>query len=138
MNQPQPEVKMLTGPARWVMLGVGWFAVGLGVLGAFLPLLPTTPFLLVAAWAFGRSSLRLRRWLYESRLFGPLLQNWQRHGAIPLWAKGLAVGVMALTFFGLLQREAIPAWALIVVGFSLAAVSIWILTRPSGPSAAPN
>lgn len=133
MGQPQPEVKMLSGPARWVMLGIGWFAVGLGVLGAFLPLLPTTPFLLVAAWAFGRSSPRLRRWLYDSRLFGPLLQNWQKHGAIPRWAKALAVGVMALTIFGLLQRDALPVWLVALIGVSLVAVSIWILTRPSGP-----
>lgn len=95
MEQPDAEVPMLVGPARWVMLGIGWVAVGLAVLGAVLPLLPTTPFLLVAAWAFGRSSRRLRQWLYDSKLFGPLLQSWQKHGAIPVWAKVLAVLAMA-------------------------------------------
>lgn len=133
MEQPEAEVRMLSGPARWLMLGIGWTAVGLAVLGAFLPLLPTTPFLLVAAWAFGRSSERLRRRLYNDRMFGPMLQNWERHGAIPLWAKMLAVGVMLLTFVGLTQRETIPLWALVLIGVSLLAVSAWITTRPGGP-----
>ncbi len=133
MNQHDAEIRMLVGPARWLMLGIGWFAVGLGVLGAFLPLLPTTPFLLVAAWAFGRSSKRLRLWLYESRLFGPLLQNWQKHGAIPSWAKAMAVAAMTLAFIGLMQRDAIPVWALSLVGLTLLAVAIWIVSRPGGP-----
>ena len=115
------------------MLGIGWTAVGLAVIGAVLPLLPTTPFLLVAAWAFGRSSVRLRRWLYESRWFGPLLQSWEKHGAIPVWAKALAVGAMALALVGLIQRGVVPIWALVLIGVSLAAVSVWIVSRPSGP-----
>ncbi len=135
-NQPDPDVRMLSGPARWIMLGIGWFAVGLAILGVVLPLLPTTPFLLVAAWAFGRSSHRLRRWLYESRLFGLLLQSWQKHGAIPVWAKVLAVLAMAAAFFGLTQRETIPEWALALIGVTLLAVAAWITTRPSGPKKA--
>lgn len=130
---PKAKAKQLVGPARWVMLGIGWSAVGLAVLGVFLPLLPTTPFLLVAAWAFGRSSERLRLWLYESRLFGPLLQNWQMHGAIPVWAKVLAVLAMAAAFYGLTQRDTIPEWVLALVGITLLAVAAWITTRPSGP-----
>ena len=133
MDEPDSNVRVLSGPARWVMLGIGWAAVGLAVLGAFLPLLPTTPFLLVAAWAFGRSSLRLRRWLYDSRMFGPLLRNWSQHGAIPRWAKALAVTAMTLAFIGLVQRDAVPLWALVLIGLSLAAVSAWIVSRPSGP-----
>ena len=128
--------KQLVGPARWAMLGLGWFAVGLAVLGVFLPLLPTTPFLLVAAWAFGRSSERLRLWLYESRLFGPLLQNWQKHGAIPIWAKVMAVTAMAAAFYGLSQRETIPDWALALTGVILLTVAVWITTRPSEPKKA--
>jgi len=125
--------KQLSGPARWAMLGVGWLAVGLAVLGALLPLLPTTPFLLVAAWAFGRSSERLRRWLYESRMFGPVLQNWEQHGAIPRWAKVLAVGVMALTLIGLIERGTVTGWVIVLVGIVLGIISLWIVTRPSGP-----
>ena len=124
----------LTGPVKWLLLGVGWTAVGLAALGAFLPLLPTVPFLLVAAWAFGRSSVRLHAWLYNNRLFGPLLQDWQQHGAIPKWAKVMAVLAMGLAMFGPLQRDTIPTWVLVVIALTLATVSVWIVTRPSGPS----
>jgi uncharacterized membrane protein YbaN (DUF454 family) len=124
----------LTGPAKWLLLAIGWIAVGLAALGAFLPLLPTVPFLLVAAWAFGRSSTRLHGWLYNNRMFGPLLRDWQQHGAIPRWAKVMAVLAMSLAMFGLTQRESIPLWVLIAVGVTLATVSVWIVTRPSGPS----
>ena len=132
-GRPVAMAKQLSGPARWAMLGVGWLAVGLAVLGALLPLLPTTPFLLVAAWAFGRSSERLRRWLYESRMFGPVLQNWEQHGAIPRWAKVLAVGVMALTLIGLIERGTVTGWVIVLVGIVLGIISLWIVTRPSGP-----
>jgi len=123
----------LSGPARWALIGLGWIAIGLAALGVLLPLLPTTPFLLVAAWAFGRSSERFHRWLQQNRWFGPLLNDWQRHGAIPRWAKVMAVTFMALALIGLIQRGILPVWAVALIGASLAAVSLWIITRPSGP-----
>ena len=125
--------KPLRGPAKWALLAPGFLAVGLAALGAFLPLLPTVPFLLVAAWAFARSSERLHRWLYDNRVFGPMLQDWQRYGAIPRWAKLMAVLAMTLAMVGLIQRDALPLWALALIGLSLAGVAAWILTRPSGP-----
>ncbi len=125
--------KPLTGPGKWLLLGIGWLAVGLAALGAFLPLLPTVPFLLVAAWAFARSSVRLHGWLYHNRMFGPLLRDWQEHGAIPLWAKVMAVLAMTLAMIGLVQRGAVPFWGLVLIGMILATVSVWISTRPNGP-----
>ncbi len=124
----------LTGPAKWLLLAIGWIAVGLAALGAFLPLLPTVPFLLVAAWAFGRSSTRLHSWLYDNRIFGPLLRDWQQHGAIPRWAKVMAILAMSLAMVGLAQRDTMPVWVLIVIGLTLATVAVWIVTRPSGPA----
>jgi uncharacterized membrane protein YbaN (DUF454 family) len=125
--------RQLSAPARWVLIGIGWTAVGLAALGVLLPLLPTTPFLLVAAWAFGRSSERFHGWLSRNRWFGPMLQDWQRHGAIPLWAKIMAVAFMTLAMIGLIQRGTLPIWALVLIGAVLATVSLWITTRPSGP-----
>ncbi|WP_028115714.1 YbaN family protein [Ferrimonas senticii] len=66
-------------PRRWFWLLLGLLSVGLATLGLFLPLLPTVPFLLLATFAFGRSSERLQQWLYNHRWFGPILQNYLRH-----------------------------------------------------------
>lgn len=122
-----------SGPVKWALLCIGWAAVGLAALGVLLPLLPTTPFLLVAAWAFGRSSERFHRWLYDNRWFGPMLRAWQQHGAVPRWAKVMAVTFMALAMIGLIQRGTLPVWALVLIGIVLATVSVWLSTRPSGP-----
>ena len=62
-------------------LGIGFF--GLGVLGVLLPGLPTTPFMVLAAWAFARSSRRFHNWLTTHHLFGPPIQRWQAHRVIP-------------------------------------------------------
>ncbi len=122
----------LSAPVRWALIGIGWTAVGLAALGVLLPLLPTTPFLLVAAWAFGRSSARFHGWLNRNRWFGSMLRDWQQYGAIPLWAKVMAVAFMSLAMIGLIQRGSLPIWALALIGGALATVSVWITTRPSG------
>jgi len=126
-----PPARPLSGPLKWGLIGFGWLAVVLAALGVLLPLLPTTPFLLVAAWAFGRSSERFQSWLYRNRWFGPLLRAWQQHGAIPRWAKALAVVFMVAAFVGFVERGTLPSWVLVLIGITLSAVAIWIITRPS-------
>ena len=76
----------------WTLLGS--FFVMLGAAGAVLPLLPTTPFILVAAWCFARSSPRMHRWLLESALFGPIVRNWEQNRCVPLRAKITALVMM--------------------------------------------
>ncbi len=123
---------------RPLWLALGWIAVALAAAGALLPLLPTTPFLLVAVWAFGKSSERWRQWVYRQPTFGPLVMAWERHGVIPLWGKMAAVGAMA-TSFGLLAFSGrLPPWALALVGLCLLAVSIFIASRPSRPPVPPQ
>lgn len=70
-----------------LLIGVGFFFVALGTVGIFLPLLPTVPFLLIALWAFAQSSATFHDWLYHHKLFGPMLQDWDLYGTIPLKAK---------------------------------------------------
>lgn len=77
-----------------LILGIG--LVLLAAAGIVLPLLPTTPFLLLAAGCFGRSSPRCSAWLTHTPLFGSLLRDWQRHGVVRPKAKAAALGSMAL------------------------------------------
>ncbi len=114
----------------WVVV-----AVALAAIGAVLPLLPTTPFLLVAVWAFGKSSERWRQWVYAQPTFGPLVQAWERHGVIPPWGKAAATGAMSVSFAYLAYSGRLPAWALALVGLTLVAVAAFILSRPSRPPA---
>ena len=120
---------MLTRPF-WLV--VGGLAVALAAAGVVLPLLPTTPFLLVAAFAFARSSPRLHAWLMTHRLFGPLIDNWRRYGAISRRAKIAAIAGMA-GVFGLsiamgANRIVLAVQALVILGSAA-----FILSRPDGP-----
>lgn len=83
---------------RWLLFTAGWLCVGLGAVGVVLPVLPTTPFMLLAAFCFARSSPRFHRWLLSSKLFGPLIDNWQRERYIEKRSKRTALVVVALTF----------------------------------------
>lgn len=90
----------------WTLIGILFLV--LGAIGAVLPLLPTTPFVLVAAWCFARSSPRLHRWLLDSQLFGPMLRNWEENRCVPLRAKITAL-VMMLGVGGTSLVFAVPA-----------------------------
>lgn len=115
-------------PFLWRLLGTT--CVGIGAVGVFVPLLPTTPFLLVAAWAFARGSERWRRWLVEHPRLGPSIRAWQRSRAIPRKAKMIAV--LSLLFSLVLALWlALPPFALALQITALVAVSAFILTRPS-------
>ncbi|WP_297207085.1 DUF454 family protein [uncultured Pluralibacter sp.] len=81
-----------------ILLIIGWLAIALGTLGVFLPLLPTTPFILLAAWCFSRSSPRFHHWLLHRSWFGPYLRHWQQHRAMPPGAKSRAIAVIIVTF----------------------------------------
>ncbi len=126
---------MRTGVMRIFWLGAGLFFTALAFLGVALPLLPTTPFLLLAAFCFARSSQKLHDWLYAHNLFGPLLTDWERYGAINRRAKLFAVIALVstpiLTYFlgGKL-------WVVAVQIPILAGSAIFILTRPDGPKPA--
>ncbi|MEJ4042915.1 DUF454 family protein [Erwinia sp. SLM-02] len=83
---------------RVLLLILGWLAMVLATLGAVLPLLPTTPFLLLAAWCFARSSPRFHHWLLYRSIFGRYLRHWQQHRAMPPGAKSRAIVFILLTF----------------------------------------
>lgn len=83
---------------RVLLIILGWICVMLATLGVVLPLLPTTPFLLLAAWCFARSSPRFHHWLLHRSWFGSYLRHWQQHRALPKGAKPKAVALILVTF----------------------------------------
>lgn len=83
---------------RILLLSLGWLAIVLGTLGIVLPLLPTTPFVLLAAWCFARSSPRFHDWLLWKSPFGRYIRHWQQHRAMPPGAKMRAMLLIVITF----------------------------------------
>ena len=114
----------------WNIAGLSFFAIG--VVGAFVPILPTVVFMLLAAFCFARGSPRLHHWLMSHRRFGPAIHDWNRHGAIRRPAKRLAMGAIALSF-ALSVAIGLADWVLAVQALALGGVSVFILTRPEGP-----
>jgi uncharacterized membrane protein YbaN (DUF454 family) len=96
---------------RWVLLAVGLVSVLLGVIGIVVPIMPTTPFLLVAAACFARASPRFYRWLVTSRTFGPLILEWRRYHSIPWRTKLFAMALFALSLGTSIVLFVRPAWA---------------------------
>ncbi|HYC02578.1 MAG TPA: YbaN family protein [Azospirillaceae bacterium] len=114
---------------RWLLRGLGYACLGLGAAGAFLPLLPTTPFLLVAVWAFASTDPALVARIERSPLFGPPLATWRRERAIPIGAKRAALGSMAAAALLILFLDTPWLVKALVLGI-LATVAIFIATRP--------
>ena len=116
---------------RALFLALGTFFVGLGIAGAVLPVLPTTPFLLLAAACYARGSVRFYNWLLNHRMFGPTIVEWRRHRSIPWRTKLVAIAMMAVTL-GISIVFFVPgAWlkgALAAFGVLLAA---WMYRIPS-------
>ena len=116
---------------RLFWLTVGLVSLGLGIIGTVLPLLPTTPFLLLAAFAFARSSPKLANWLGSHPQFGPLIANWREHGAISRPAKIAAVVVILLTS-AISITLTFDGWIIAVQLAVLGIVAVFILSRPDG------
>ncbi len=92
------EVRLVrSGVARFWLMAAGHVNVGLAVLGAFLPLLPTTPFLLLAAACYVRGSARFYNWLLNTRSFGPMIRNWREHRAVAPRHKAMAILFIAVS-----------------------------------------
>lgn len=113
---------------RWLMITLGWLFFALGVLGVVLPVVPTTPFMLLALWAFSVGSRKFHDWLYHHRLFGPPLRRWRRERVIPLPVKLVAGGSMLASFLWLWLGTDAPPYALTGAGAVLAG-SAWVLLR---------
>jgi len=123
---------MLTHAARVIWLVIGILALALAVLGIFLPLLPTTPLVLLAAFAFARSSESLHQWLLNHDIFGSLIDDWSRHGAISRSAKVASVVAM-VAVLAISVVLAAPVVVIVVQVVVLGVAALFILSRPSPP-----
>jgi len=116
---------------RIIYLSLGGLFVALGLLGAFLPVLPTTPFLLLALWAFARSSERLHSWLLHHPRFGPTLQAWEQSRTIPLRIKIFALVMMAASL-AVIWFSAEIVWAAKLGATLIIAIGVgYVLSSPS-------
>ena len=114
--------------AIYLFLGLGFTA--LGVVGAFLPLLPTTVFLILAAACFAKSSPRMEAWILDHKDFGPLVRAWRENGAIPRKAKVLACVGMAGGFVVFFVSVHPKPWLALAVAAVLAACALFVVSRP--------
>ena len=130
---PQPSPLARNRLLRLFYLVAGLILLATGIIGIFVPLMPTTIFLILAAWCFSKSSVRLEAWLLGHATLGPTIVNWQRHGVIPRRGKIMACSGMVLGF-ALFLFTAHPAlWLLLLVATSLGACAWYVLSRPSVP-----
>lgn len=115
---------------RHFYLVAGWASLALGAIGAFLPLLPTVPFVILAAFCFARSSPRLEAWLLAHPQFGPHIVAWREKGAIS--RKGKVAATIAFALSIVLAALFVPwPWAMAPV-IAAAVTGSWIWTRPEG------
>ena len=116
--------------SKVLLLTLGWICVGLGFIGIFVPGLPTTIFLIIALWAFTKSSKRLRNWLLNHKRFGPILRNWQEHRVVPIRAKILMV-ILQISVVIIVQYT----FDNLIISFGLAVILIlvasYVLSLPS-------
>lgn len=126
---PHPEHGSPVVRALFLVAGV--VSLSLGIAGAFLPVLPTTPLVLLAAACFARSYRPFHEWLIGHRLFGPIVKEWQEHRSIPRRTKAVAIATMAVTLGASIVLVVEPRWlkaALTALGVLLA---VWLYRLPS-------
>ncbi len=121
------EVAVKSRIIRYLLVIIGWIAVVLGVVGIFLPLLPTTPFLLLASACFMRGSPTLNKWLHQHPQLGPILVNWHQHGAVTPVVKRRGMMMIVLSF--IFSIVMVPLWwhkVMLLIGMM---VLLWCFNR---------
>jgi hypothetical protein len=116
---------------RAIFFVAGLAALALGVAGIFLPVLPTTPLVLLAAACFARSYRPFHEWMLAHRLFGPLLQEWHEHRSIPYRTKLFAIGMMAVTLGASIVFFVEPPWLKAALAAFGVALGAWMYRLPS-------
>ena len=130
---PDESIVMRHAVPRALYFSLAWLFIVIGVIGIFLPLLPTTPFLLLAAWCFSKSSERFHSWLLDHPTLGPPVRDWQSHGVIRRQAKIAATVAMTLAIMFPMVLVKVPMWAKWFTVVTTTCVMTFIWTRPDRP-----
>lgn len=129
---PATEEPQLSRPVRWLFKGIAVVSLALAVIGAFLPIMPTVPFVLLAAWAATKSSPRLSHWLENHPRMGPPIREWRQGGIVSRGAKWWATTMMSTgAMFMLIVVR--PLWVPLTACAIMLAVGIWLWLRPEEP-----
>lgn len=132
MTRHDPDTGPTPARFRWAWWLVAYGALVLGVIGVVVPGLPTVPFILLSAYAAARGSRRLHRWLLAHPRFGPMIHDWQAHGAVARRSKVLAIGTMVLCA-GVMFLTAPRVWMALTGTAIMAVVGTWLWHRPEPP-----
>lgn len=120
---------------RFFLIGIGWLSIAAGIIGIFLPIMPTVPFLLLAAVCFSKSSVRFHTWLVEHKHFGPLVRDFLLTGAVPLKGKVAALTMIWISFplsaFFLVK----VFWLKLLLMAAATAVTLYLLYLPTAAPA---
>ena len=119
--------------ARAIWFGCGCVSLGLAAIGVVLPVVPTTPFVILAAFFFGKSSPRIEAWLIANPTFGPMILDWRAHGSIRLRYKIISAVAMSALFL-LSLAMGVRGRVLAVQAVCMIGAAIYVWTRPSGPT----
>lgn len=120
---------------RILFLIGGWLSLLLGVIGAFLPILPTTPFVLLAAYCFSKGSTQMHQWLLNQRTFGPMIRDWEADRVIRPRAKWFASIAMIIMISYPLIFKALPIFVKATILIVCVSVLVFIWSCPSAPRA---
>jgi len=126
------EAQPLSKPIRWLLKLLAVTSLVLGIIGAFVPVLPTVPFILLAAWAAARSSPRLSHWLETHPRMGPHIRDWRNGGVVSRKAKWMATSMMSLAA-AIMSVVARPWWLPAIAIAIMASVGAWLWQRPEQP-----
>jgi uncharacterized membrane protein YbaN (DUF454 family) len=110
---------------------LGWFSFVLGVIGVFLPILPTTPFIILASYFFSKGSPKFYHWLTNLKVFGQIIKDWNEYGTINKSAKLTATIILILVIFAYLYLANYAYWIKLLITVILCLVILFINTRPS-------
>ena len=118
---------------RWILICCGWICIVAGVIGIFLPLVPTVPFLLLAVACFARSSERFHSWLVEHHYLGPLVRDYLNGTGIPLRAKRIAIGMIWVSLPASTFLFAQVLWLKVLLMTIAISITLYLLFLPTSP-----